>query len=108
MKIFKLLENVETHDANPYAQPLQVDKHGRILRFALKPRQVVSEHKAPNSPVYLVVLQGNGLFSGGDGIEQEFGPNALLTFEPGEQHVIRALDEELVFIAFLHGVPTKA
>lgn len=107
MKTFQLLDEIETHDANPYAQPLQVDKHGRILRFALKPGQIVREHDAPHSPVYLVVLKGNGLFAGGDGVELEFGPNALLTFEPGEQHAIRAVDEELVFVAFLHGAPTQ-
>lgn len=103
MQTFQLLEDVEFHDANPYAQPLQVDEYGRILRFALKSGQMVRKHNAPHSPVYLVMLQGRGLFSGADGIEREFGPNALLTFEPGEQHAIRAQDEELVFLAFLHG-----
>lgn len=107
MKTFQLLDAIETHDANPYAEPLQVDKQGRILRFALKPGQIVREHSAPHSPVYLVVLKGNGLFAGADGVELEFGPNALLTFEPGEQHVIRALEEELIFVAFLHGAPTQ-
>ena len=103
MQTFQLLEDVEFHDANPYAQPLQVDEYDRILRFALKSGQMVCKHNAPHSPVYLVMLQGRGLFSGADGIEREFGPNALLTFEPGEQHAIRAQDEELVFLAFLHG-----
>jgi hypothetical protein len=28
-----------------------------------------------------------------------------LIFEPGEVHAIRAQDEELVFVAFLHGAP---
>ncbi|MCB0122556.1 MAG: cupin domain-containing protein [Caldilineaceae bacterium] len=105
MRTFQPLENVEYHDANPYAYPLQVDEHGRILRFALKPGQVVREHNAPHSPVYLFVLEGTGLFAGGDGVEREFGPFTLLTFEPGEQHEIRAQKEELVFLAFLHGSP---
>lgn len=93
------------HDNNPYADPLFVDKWGRILRFALKPGQAVREHTAPHSPVYIVVLQGTGLFSGGDELEQRFGPGSLLIFEPGEVHAIRAQDEELVFVAFLHGAP---
>jgi quercetin dioxygenase-like cupin family protein len=105
MKTFQLLENIEFHDKNPYAQPLQVTDQGRVLRFALKPGQVVREHSAPHSSVYLVVLKGNGLFAGADGVELEFSPNTLLTFEPGEQHTIRALDEELVFLALLHEVP---
>ena len=105
MKTFQLLENIEFHDKNPYAQPLQVTDEGRVLRFALKPGQVVREHSAPHSPVYLVVLKGHGLFAGADGVELEFSSNTLLTFEPGEQHTIRALDEELVFLALLHEAP---
>lgn len=105
MKTFQLLENIEFHDKNPYAQPLQVKEDGRVLRFALKPGQVVREHSAPHSPVYLVVLKGHGLFAGADGVELEFSSNTLLTFEPGEQHTIRALDEELVFLALLHEAP---
>jgi hypothetical protein len=31
--------------------------------------------------------------------------HTLLTFEPGELHQIRALDEDLVLIAFLHEAP---
>jgi quercetin dioxygenase-like cupin family protein len=80
-----------------------VDKVGRVLRFTLKPGQQVIEHNAPETPVYLVVLKGRGLFAGGDGQEQPFGPNTLLIFEPGENHSIRAVAEELVFIAILHG-----
>lgn len=106
MKSFQLLKDIEFHNENPYAQPLQVDEYGRLLRFALKPGQVVREHNAPHSPVYLVILQGNGLFAGADGVELECGPNTLLTFEPGERHIVRALDEELVFLALLHGVPS--
>lgn len=103
MKTIQLLENLEFHDKNPYAEPLHVAKTGRILRFTLKPDQEVVKHSAPDSPVYLVVLQGQGYFSGGDGEAAQFGPNSLLVFEPGEEHSIRAEDEELVFIAFLHG-----
>jgi hypothetical protein len=49
-------------------------------------------------------LEGQGDFSGGDGIERIVGSIALLVFEPGEQHSVRALDN-LVFIGFLHGAP---
>jgi len=103
MKVVQLLENLEFHESDPYAQPLHVAKTGRILRFTLKPGQEVVEHNAPDSPVYLAILKGHGLFSGGDGQAQQFGPNALLIFEPGEDHAIRAEAEELVFVAFLHG-----
>jgi quercetin dioxygenase-like cupin family protein len=100
-----LHENIIYHDDDPFAEPLFVDPTGRILRFALKPGQEVREHTAPHSPVYIVVLEGTGLFSGGDEQEERFGPGALLILETGEPHAIRAEDEALVFLAILHGVP---
>jgi quercetin dioxygenase-like cupin family protein len=105
MQAISLRDNWVFHDENPYAEPLFVDSNGRILRFTLKPGQSVQEHTAPNSPVYIVVLKGSGLFSGGDEEKQQFGAGALLVFDIGEKHAIHAEDEELVFIAFLHGVP---
>ena len=105
MKITQLLENLEFHDQHPYAEPLLVNETGRILRFTLHPGQSVKEHMAPSSPVYLIVLQGHGLFAGASGVEQKFGPHTLLTFEPGEHHQVRALDEVLVFVAVLHEAP---
>ncbi len=104
MRTTHLLENLEFHESAPNAQPLYVDEHGRALRFTLKPGQSIREHDAPHSPFYIVVLKGQGVFAGDDGKEQQFGPNALLIFEPGECHSVRALDEELVFVGFLHGV----
>jgi hypothetical protein len=53
----------------------------------------------------VVILSGRGKFSGGAGVEETVGPNSLLVFDPAEQHVVRALDEELVFVGFLHGAP---
>ncbi|MBE2224569.1 MAG: cupin domain-containing protein, partial [Anaerolineae bacterium] len=105
MKSILLHDNITFHDNDPYAEPLFVDETGRVLRFALKPGQIVREHTAPHSPVYIVVLQGSGLFSGGDNQEERFGPGTLLIFDTGEVHAIRAEAEELVFVAFLHGVP---
>lgn len=107
MKAIQLLEGLEFHDKDPYAQPLHVAKDGRALRFTLQPGQSVTKHNAPHSPVFIVVLKGNGIFSGGDNIENLFGPNSLLIFDAGENHAIRALDEELVFLLILHGVPKK-
>jgi quercetin dioxygenase-like cupin family protein len=105
MKTEKLMEGWEFNDKNPNAQPLFVSHDGRILRFILRPGQIVHEHQAPHSPVYVVVLKGKGLFAGADGKEEPLGPEALIIFEAGENHSIRALDEDLVFITFLHGAP---
>ncbi len=107
MRTTNLMEGIQFSDKDVHAEPLYVDKHGRAIRFALKPGQSIKEHNAPNSPFYAVVLKGRGLFAGGDGKEAPFGPNALLIFDPKENHVIRALDEELVFVGFLHGAPSN-
>ncbi len=108
MQSLSIYEYPVFHDSNPYAEPLFVAPTGRILRFALRPGQTVREHTAPSSPVYLVTLQGAGLFSGENGEEQRFGPGTLLIYDAGERHAIRAEDEELVFLAFLHGAPLAA
>lgn len=105
MRNTNLLAGLEFHDQNPYAQPLYVDQLGRVLRFTLQPGQRIVEHNAPHSPFYVVVLKGQGVFTGGDGKAQHFGPNTLLIFDPGENHTIQALDEQLVFVGFLHGAP---
>lgn len=105
MQSVSLHSNLVFHDSDPYAEPLFVDKTGRILRFMLRPGQVVVEHSAPSSPVYLVVLEGAGMFSGADGHEERYGPGTLLIFDVGEKHAIRAESEPLVFLAFLHGAP---
>lgn len=98
-------DQLEFRDSTPNAQPLYVDAAGRILRFALRPGQRIEEHRAPQSPVYILVLRGEGVFSGADGQGKTFGPNSLLVFDPGEPHAVQALDQELVFLAFLHGAP---
>src|SRR5512138_453485 len=100
MKTIPLMENWEFKDKNPYAQPLFVAQDGRILRFALKPGQIIREHQVPHSPVYIIVLSGQGMFSAPAGREQLFGTNALIIFEAGENHAVRALEEELVFVTF--------
>lgn len=106
MKAFSLYENWAFHEENPYAEPLHVDAESRILRFTLRPHQEVREHNAPHSPVQIVVLRGRGLFSGEDGVEHEHGEGNLIVFASGEKHRIRALDANLVFVAFLHGAPS--
>ena len=105
MKTAQLLENLEFHDKHAYAQPLFVDDNGRVIRFMLKAGQSILEHNVPNSPFYVVGLQGHGVFKGADGQEQPIGPNTLLIFDPAENHSVYAPDEDLVFIGVLHGAP---
>ncbi len=107
MLTIPVYENIIFHDRNPHAEPLFVDEHGRVLRFALKPGQSIAEHNAPHSPLHILILKGSGLFSGGDQEPQQFGQGMLLTFDMGEYHAVQAKDEELVFLAFMHGVPEE-
>lgn len=104
MQAEQLLEALEFQETHPEATPIYVDKYGRVIRFALKPGQSIKEHHVPDSPFYVVILKGHGLFSGADGKAQRFGPNDLLVFSPGEDHDVKAENEELVFVGFLHGV----
>lgn len=106
MKTAQLLDKLEFHDPHPYAQPLFVDDQGRIIRFMLKAGQSILEHNVPTSPFYVVVLQGHGIFKGGDGQEQPVGPNTLVIFDPAENHSVYATNEDLIFIGVLHGVPS--
>jgi quercetin dioxygenase-like cupin family protein len=105
MKTFQLYDNIIFNDTQPKAEPLHVDRNGRILRFALQPGQVVREHTAPNSPVNIIILQGQGMFAGGGQAGQKCGPETMLLFDAGEPHSIVALDEPLVFVVVLHEAP---
>ncbi len=107
MRTMQLLEGLEFHERNANAQPMFVDKNGRVFRFLLKPGESIKEHNTHKSPFYIVVLKGTGIFAGKDGKEQSLGPNSLLILDPGESHHIRAEKESLVFVGFLHGAPSN-
>ncbi|MEB2334690.1 MAG: cupin domain-containing protein [Anaerolineaceae bacterium] len=104
MKTFQLMENLKFGDKDPHAEPFHADREGRAILFTLKPGQTIREHNAPSTPVFLVILKGVGVFSGGDGVEHTCGPNTLLVFDAGENHIVRAIDE-LIFVGVLHGSP---
>jgi quercetin dioxygenase-like cupin family protein len=104
MKLIDLMENLKFGNEDPHAEPLHADSQGRAILFTLKPDQTIREHRAPSSPFFVVILKGQGVFAGSDGLEHTCGPNTLLVFDAGEPHTIRAVDE-LVFVGFLHGAP---
>lgn len=107
MKTFKLHDHVIFGNKEEgHAEPLLVTKEQRVLRFALRPGQYIAEHDAPNSPVQIVIMRGSGMFTGPDGEEKRYSAGECLVFDSAEKHSIRALDEDLVFVAFLHGVST--
>jgi quercetin dioxygenase-like cupin family protein len=67
MNAKQLFEDLEFHDAEPFAQPLLVDQRSRIIRWMLKPGQQIVEHKLPHSLFYLIVVKGQGMFAGRGG-----------------------------------------
>jgi quercetin dioxygenase-like cupin family protein len=103
MKNMQLLDNLEFHSRDPYAQPLFADKDTRIYRFMLRPGESIREHQGHPSTFHILILKGSGTFGGRDGKEEHFGPNSLLIFDPHESHYVRADDEDLVFVGFLGG-----
>ena len=104
MKTLSLLEGPEFSESRPQAEPLLIDESGRVLRFALKPGQSIKRHCAPNAEVHIILLSGSGMFAGEDEQEKLVRSNEMLVFRPGEMHTVRALDEELVFVALLPSV----
>ena len=105
MKATNLLENLKFGDKDPRAEPIYSARDGRAILFTLKPGQSIREHKAPSTPFFVVILKGQGVFAGGDGDAHTYGPNTLLVFDSGENHLIRAINDELIFVGFLHGAP---
>ena len=104
MESINLNNAIEFHDQNPFAKPLHVDENGRALLFSLHPGQNVTEHNAPSSPIYIVIIKGKGIFSDDNGEVRTYGPGNLLVINPKENYAVRAIDE-LVFLSFLHGAP---
>ncbi len=105
MKSAKLLDGLTFDSAKPHAAAQYVDKLGRAIVWTLEPHQSIQDHQVPQSPFYVVVLQGHGWFAGADGTEEAAGPSTLLIFDPGERHHVRAGDERFVFVGILHGAP---
>jgi quercetin dioxygenase-like cupin family protein len=71
------------------------------------PGQELKEHSSPSSPVYLLVLKGEGVFKDERGSQATAGPGSILIYDVNEKHSVKAKDEELVFVAILHGSPRK-
>lgn len=108
MNSFDLMKDVEFKSEHPVAQSILADKDTRLIRFSLLPGQSIKEHSAPSSPVYIIILEGRGLFSDGEKGVREFGENTCIKYEQGEKHSIQATDENLVFVALLKGSPRSA
>ena len=107
MDTYQLLEHAKFSDApTGNATALHKSKYGRVIVFALRDGQALSEHAAP-APVNVVVIQGRAIFTGREGVDVAVVAPALLTMSPGENHSVRADGEDLVF-AVVMGNATPA
>ena len=104
MRHSALLENL-VFKSVPNSEALYVDSRARILRFMLKPGQVIAEHNAPSSPFYVVVIKGTGVFSDGKGQRHDVKPNDLLVFDVAENHSVAAGDVDFIFVGILQSAP---
>ncbi|MGB6846594.1 MAG: cupin domain-containing protein [Thermoanaerobaculia bacterium] len=103
MRSFDLLEHLDV-GGKGQGRAVYADHQGRALRFALSDGEEIKQFHA-HSPTYIVVLKGQGLFRGADGGEEEAGPNTMVIFDNGEDHAVRAIGGDLVFVSVLHGAP---
>lgn len=102
MKILNALEELAFSDKGPYAQQLNSDDVGKIVRYTLKPNQELDETHAPYLPRHFVVLKGEGIFKNEAGDQQQCGPGTVIVFDRKEDNSIQAVGGELVVIGFLY------
>lgn len=69
----------------------------RLVVFRIGVAQKVAVHSS-KSRVMLQVLEGSGVLSGGDS-EIDCVKGDVVIYEPGEQHGMRSIDEELLLLA---------
>lgn len=101
MKVLNALDHTVFGEHGPYAQQLNSDQIGKIVRYTLKPGQELDETHAPFLPRYFVVLQGSGMFISEDGSMKQCSVGDLIVFDPKEENSIKADTEDLVVIGFL-------
>ena len=102
MDLFKLMKNLEYSDGESgHAQVLYADASSRVLRFTLKKGQKV-ENFYPHSPLQIIILKGSGVFESKNGY-QTATYNTLIHFAEDEQFSVKSENEELIFIAIMHG-----
>ena len=104
MKSLSLLENVEFHAQSPYAEPLFVSDEP--VSYASRCGQARSCRSTMRRihPCLLRCCKA-GDCSRAPMVSAAFGPNSLVIFDAGENHSIRALNEDLVVLVFLREAP---
>ena len=90
---------VAAQPTRPATKMLLDTADARVVVFRIAPGQAVPPHRSDAS-VLLLVLEGSGVVSGGDG-ERVAGTGDLLAFEPGEMHGMRAEAEPFHLLAVI-------
>lgn len=88
---------VAAHPDRPATALVHDARDVRLVVFRIAPGQAVPSHTS-RSTVVLQVISGGGLISGPE-VEIPAAAGAVIAFEPGEEHGMRALDSELVILA---------
>ena len=83
----------------PSTQILHDEANVRVVAFHLLPGQKVPPHRN-NSTVLVSVLEGDGLFHGGETVTT-LRAGDMAVFAPGETHAIDAVDSLLRFVAVI-------
>jgi quercetin dioxygenase-like cupin family protein len=87
--------------AHRYASALLHDEpNARVVGFRLEPHQQVPEHTSP-ATVLVLVTEGEGTFTGADGVAAVLAAGQSAAYAPGEPHGIRAGDVALSFLAVI-------
>lgn len=92
---------VAAHPDKPATAVLHDTTDLRLLVFRIAPGQSVAPHRNA-STVMLTVLGGDGILTGeaeGKQVERAVVPGDVVTYEPSEQHSMRAGSTELLLLA---------
>ena len=89
---------VAANPDRPATAILHDSPDARLVVFRLAPGQFVPPHRS-TATVMLHVLQGTGELSGADDAVVSVSPGDLVTYEAGELHGMRAIDEQLLLLA---------
>ena len=92
--------SIPFQEKRPATKILHAREGARIVSFSVDAGQSIPSHVNPGS-VSLLVLEGRGTFTGGEGAAAELGAGDMVTYEPNEPHGIESRGGPLRFIAFI-------
>lgn len=97
---------VAANNTRPAMAVIHDSPEARLVVFRIAPGLQVAPHHS-RSRVMIQVLDGSGILSGGDS-DMDCARGDLVTYEPGEQHGMRSIDQELLLLATITPRPSSA